>query len=159
MKSDSKNASLVDWIEYTLEICHDQVTFMTEQLNVSGMAGRIEAALLQDSRAEGSGIRIEALRPLHYLFAAQVELSRGDFKVMTGLGDRLATGLVTSLLKRGYVASDTPQGKLRFAIPRHALRHYFPNLWPEAEADPGMMLAAPALARRVPVSHGGKRVQ
>jgi Fic family protein len=137
-------AGLVGWIEYTLAVCQDQVEFMTAQLDVSGMAGRIEAALLQDSRVEGSGIRIDALRPLHYLFAAQVELTRGEFKAMTALGDRLATGLVSALLKSGYVASDSPQGKLRFAIPRHALRHYFPNLWPEAEADPGMMLAAPA---------------
>ena len=30
---------------------------------------------------------------------------------------------------------DTPQGKVRFGLPLHALRFYFPALWPEAEAD------------------------
>jgi hypothetical protein len=39
------------------------------------------------------------------------------------------------LVKRGLLKSDTPQGKLRFGIPLHALRFYFPALWPEAEAD------------------------
>jgi len=27
------------------------------------------------------------------------------------------------------------QGRLRFGMPLHALRFYFPALWPEAEAD------------------------
>lgn len=135
---------LVDWIDYTLDICQDQIEFMTAQLDVSGMYGRIEAALLQDARIAGTGVRIEALRPLHYLFAARIELSRGEFKAMLNLGDRLATDLVSVLLRRGYLASDTPYGKLRFAIPRHALRHYFPNLWPEAEADLDMQQAARA---------------
>ena len=138
---------LIDWIKYTLDLCQDQVEFMSKQLDTNGMYGRIEAALLQDSRISGSGIRIEALRPLHYLFATQLELPRGEFKVMTGLGERLATELVSSLLRNGYLATDSTYGKLRFAIPRHALRHYYPNLWPEAEADQDMMQAAPAHER------------
>ncbi|MGE4239787.1 Fic family protein [Ramlibacter sp.] len=125
----------VEWIAYALDVCRDQIEFMTGQLEVRGMQGRIEASLIHDAATGRNGIRTEALRPLHYLFAAQVELTRGEFKTMSGLGDRLATDLVSALLKSGYVASDSPYGKLRFAIPRHALRHYFPNLWPEAEAD------------------------
>jgi hypothetical protein len=54
---------------------------------------------------------------------------------MTGLGDRVATGLVSALLREGYLATDSAYGALRFAIPRHALRFYFPALWPEAEAE------------------------
>jgi Fic family protein len=141
---------LIEWIQYTIDICEDQVRFMTQQLDVANMYTHIEAALVQDSREPGSGVRIEALRPLHYLFATRVELARGEFKVMTGLGDRIATELVSTLLKRGYLATDSAYGKVRFAIPRHALRHYFPNLWPEAEADPGMMRAAPAHQRAKP---------
>jgi hypothetical protein len=54
---------------------------------------------------------------------------------MTGLVERTAVSLLTALLKRGLLKSDTPQGKVRFAIPLHALRFCFPALWPEAEAD------------------------
>ena len=79
------------------------------------------------------GVRTESLRALHYLFAAQGELERADFKAMLGLGDRLATAQVTALLKRGLLLSDSPYGKLRFGVPQHALRFYFPGLWPEAE--------------------------
>ena len=79
------------------------------------------------------GVRTESLRALHYLFATQAALERADFKALLGLTDRLATAQVSALLKRGLVKSDTAYGKLRFAVPLHALRFYFPNLWPEAE--------------------------
>ena len=79
--------------------------------------------------------------PLHYLFATQIELGRAEFKAMTGLGERVATETVSALLRRGFVAADSAYGKLRFAIPRHALRFYFPSLWPEAEQDEALLLA------------------
>ena len=79
-------------------------------------------------------MRASSLRALHYLFATQAELERSDFKALLGLGERMATAQVTALLKRGLLAADSPYGKLRFGVPQHALRFYFPNLWPEAEA-------------------------
>ena len=82
-----------------------------------------------------SGVRVEALRPLHCLFLTGMEMDRGEFKRMTGLGDRTAVTLLTALVKRGLLASDSVQGRVRFGMPMHALRFYFPALWPEAEAD------------------------
>lgn len=54
---------------------------------------------------------------------------------MTGLGERVATQLVSDLLRHGYLASDSAYGKVRFAIPSRAMRFYFPDLWPEAESE------------------------
>jgi Fic family protein len=139
---------LIDWIEYTIATCIDQVQFMAGQLDVAGMQDRMRASLTFDQTTLRNGVRIEALRPLHYLFATQSDLSRAEFKAMTGLGDRLATQLVSSLLATGYLASDSAYGRLRFAVPRHALRLYFPNLWPEAERDREMLVPAPAPARQ-----------
>jgi len=141
-------AGLVQWIEYTLDICIDQVEFMARQLEVQGMQDRIRAALSYEASAVKSGVREEALLPLHYLFVTQGELGRASFKAMTGLGERVATTTVSALLSRGFVTTDSPYGSLRFAIPRHALRFYFPALWPEAEQDQalveGEVGAAPA---------------
>ena len=84
------------------------------------------------------GVRTESLRRLHYLFATQAELERSEFKALLsagGLGDRLGTAQVSALLKRGLLATDSPHGKLRLGVPQHALRFYFPSLWPEAEMD------------------------
>ncbi|MEO8299515.1 MAG: Fic family protein [Burkholderiales bacterium] len=128
-------AGLIDWVQYTLDICIDQVQFMTLQLDVNGMRDRIQAALAFEAGVVKSGVRAEALMPLHYLYATQAELGRAEFKTLTGLGDRIATATVSALLNRGFVATDSPYGSLRFAVPRHALRFYFPALWPEAEQD------------------------
>ncbi len=81
------------------------------------------------------GFRTESLRALHYLFTTQSDLKRADFKAMLGLGDRSATAQVSVLLGRGLLQSDSPYGKFRLGVPQHALRFYFPNLWPEAEAQ------------------------
>jgi DNA-binding IclR family transcriptional regulator len=71
------------------------------------------------------------------LFLSGADIDRGEFKRMTGLGDRTAVNLLGALVKRGLLSSDSPQGKVRFGLPLHALRFYFPALWPEAEADVG----------------------
>ncbi len=122
------------WMVYVLEQCMDQVRFMAEQLDLNRMKERIAACLTYEHKVVNLGVRTEALRALHYLFATQGELERADFKAMLGLGERLATAQVAALLKRGLIVSDSPYGKLRFGVPQHALRFYFPRLWPEAEA-------------------------
>jgi Fic family protein len=134
-------AGLLDWIHYTLDVCIDQVNFMTQQLDVAGMLPRIRAALAFESTVLRTGVREEALMPLHYLFATRSELGRADFKTLTGLGERVATSAISALLERGFLATDSPYGSLRFAVPMHALRFYFPALWPEAEQDQALLLA------------------
>ena len=127
--------ALVAWIDYVLDVCLDQVRFMAGLLDLSAMPRRIAACLVFEEETLRSGVRREALRPLHYLFLTGAELERGEFKSMTGLGDRTAVSALSALVKRGLLKSDTPQGKVRFGLPLHALRFYFPALWPEAEAD------------------------
>ncbi|MDO9115631.1 MAG: Fic family protein [Polaromonas sp.] len=126
--------ALVEWMAYTLELCLDQVYFMTGLLDLAGMKDRIAACLAFEEQVLKQGVRAASLRGLHYLFATQSELERSEFKAMLGLGDRLATAQVSALIKRGLLVSDSPYGKLRFGVPQHALRFYFPKLWPEAEA-------------------------
>ena len=128
--------ALVAWLDYVLDVCIDQVHFMSALLDLPGMERRIAACLSYEEQTLRSGVRLEMLRPLHYLYLSAGELDRGDFKRMTGLGERTARTALTALLQRGLLKSDTPQGRVRFGIPLHALRFYFPALWPEAEADP-----------------------
>lgn len=128
-------AGLLGWINYVLDVCLDQVGFMTSLLALDGMKERMAACLSYEQAVIKQGVRTESLRALHYLFTTQSDLERADFKAMLGLGDRLATAQVSALLGRGLLQSDTPYGKVRLGVPQHALRFYFPNLWPEAEAQ------------------------
>lgn len=134
-RGNLSEAALVDWIDYVLDTCLDQVRFMRGMLNLQTIERRIAACLTFEQETLRSGVRVEALRPLHYLFLSGLEIERGEFKRMTGLGDRTAVSLLTALVRRGLLRSDTPQGKVRFGLPLHALRFCFPALWPEAEAD------------------------
>lgn len=126
-------AGLLAWVNYVIDVCMDQVSFMGSVLSLDGMKDRIAACLSYEEQVVRQGVRVEALRPLHYLFATQSALDRSDFKAMLGLGDRQASAQVSALLSRGLLLSDSPYGKLRFGVPQHALRFYFPKLWPEAE--------------------------
>ncbi len=136
-RGNLSEAALVEWITYLLEVCIDQVKFMRSMLNLDTIERRMAACLVFEQETVKSGVRIEALHPLHYLFLSGKTVERGEFKRMTGLGDRTAVKLLTALVQRGLLKSDSPQGGVRFGLPMHALRFYFPALWPEAEADAG----------------------
>ena len=127
--------ALVAWADYVLGVCQDQVGFMASMLDFATLKERIEACLVFEATVEKSGVRQESLRGLHYLFLSGEEMARGDFKAMLGMSDRGATDALGALVKRGLLKSDSPQGKVRFGLPQHALRFLFPRLWPEAEAD------------------------
>jgi Fic family protein len=126
--------ALCEWMGYVLAQCLDQVRFMASLLGLDGMKDRIAACLSFEENVVRQGVRTEALRALHYLFAMQGALERADFKAMLGLGERQASAQVSALLQRGLLVTDSAYGKLRFGVPQHALRFYFPGLWPEAEA-------------------------
>ena len=134
-RGNLSESALVAWIDYVLDVCLDQVTFMRSMLNLEAMEGRIAACLSFEQESLKSGVRLDVLRAMHYLFLSGLEIERGEFKRMTGLGERTAVNVLTALIKRGLLSTDSPQGKVRFGLPLHALRFYFPALWPEAEAD------------------------
>lgn len=127
--------ALIAWADYVLDVCLDQVSFMAGMLDFETLVPRLEACLVFEATVEKSGVRQESLRGLHYLFLSGEEMARGDFKAMLGLGERNATDALGALVRRGLLKSDSPQGKVRFGLPQHALRFLFPSLWPEAEVD------------------------
>jgi Fic family protein len=121
---------LFDWVQYFLAVCEDQVTFMGRMLDLDGMRQRL-LALITFLGAEDKAIRAEAVLPLHHVFAAG-PVTRGEFSQMTGLGERTARNLLSALLQRGLLASDTPLGRVHFGLPLDALGLLLPNLYPEA---------------------------
>ncbi len=134
-RGNLSESALMAWMDYVLDLCLDQIKLMRGLLKLSTMEQRIAAALSFEEHTQRSGVRMQAIKPLHYLWLGGHSMERGEFKTMTGLGERVATGVLTALIQRGLLKSDTPQGKVRFGVPLHALRFYFPSLWPEAEAD------------------------
>ncbi len=127
-------SGLIEFIEFFLNVCIDQARFMTQMLDMQTMPDRIAACLAFYSHRADSQVRMEALQPLRVMFMTG-EMERGNFKLMTGLQTRTAERLLRGLFDLRLVVSDSPKGKLRFGVPLHALRFYFPALWPEAEGS------------------------
>lgn len=125
---------LLAWIEFFLDICLDQVSFMTRMLELDGMKRRIEA-LISFRAGQDKAYRAQASLPLYHLFAAG-PLSRGEFTQLTGLGERTARSLMSHLLKQGLLKSDTTAGPVRFGLPLDALQFLLPELYPEAATRP-----------------------
>jgi Fic family protein len=131
---------LVEFARYFLEVCVDQVRFMSQRLDLAGLKDRIKALLVHlEGRpwqvgSEKSIVKLEALEALHYVaMAGPIERSR--FVAITGLGERTGRRVMASLIDFGVLAADSPRGPLKFAVPLRSLRLLFPNLWPEAETD------------------------
>jgi Fic family protein len=128
------SAGLLEWIDFFLDICADQVNFMGHMLELDGMKRRI-AALVMFRAAHDKAIRPEAILPLYHVFAAG-PVSRREFTQLTGLGERTARSLLSHLLKTGLLLSDTAAGPVRFGLPLDSLQFLLPELYPEASTKP-----------------------
>ena len=124
-------SELCHWVEFFLNICLDQVTFMRTMFDLESMKRRIEA-LITFRATEDKGIRKEAVLPLFHLFAAG-PLARGEFQQMTGLGERVARALLSRLIATGLVIPEGTYGAVRFGMPLDALQFLFPGLYPEVD--------------------------
>jgi Fic family protein len=127
-------AGLNEWVEYFLDICLDQVNYMSKMLDLDGMKRRIEALVIFRTMQD-KGIRSEAILPLFHVFAAG-PVSRGEFTQLTGLGARTSRSLLSRLLSTGLLVSDTALGPVRFGLPLDSLQFLFPELYPEAATNP-----------------------
>ncbi|MBI2754377.1 MAG: Fic family protein [Betaproteobacteria bacterium] len=131
---------LVEFARYFLEVCLDQVRFMSQRLDLATLKDRIKALLMDLEGkpwrigSEKSIVKLQALEALHYVaMAGPIERSR--FVAITGLGERTGRRVMASLIDFGVLTADSPRGPLKFAVPLQSLRLLFPNLWPEAETD------------------------
>lgn len=127
-------AGLVEWIDFFLGICADQVAYMNRMLQLDGMKRRIEA-LITFRAMEDKAIRPEAILPLFHVFTAG-PASRREFAQMTGLGERTARSLLSRLLSTGLLVSDSALGPVHFGLPLDSLQFLLPELYPEAATKP-----------------------
>jgi Fic family protein len=59
------------------------------------------------------------------------ELARGEADRITGLRERTARTLLSTLIRDGILGSDTPKGPVSLRFPLHAVERLFPRLFPE----------------------------
>jgi len=101
----------------------DQVTFMTGLFALDTLAERLRLY------AGRSTWRPEAWLLLQRVLQ-QGEVPRGEAAAITGLGERSARDLLSTLVTDGILGSDTPKGPVFLRFPLHAIELLFPGLFP-----------------------------
>ena len=115
--------ALNTFITWFLNISLDQVTFMQSLFEFDFLAKRLKQYCdRQEWKPEAFSILETTL--------LKGEISRGEVSRITGLKERTARALLSSLTENGILGSDTPKGALSLRFPVDAVELLFPNLFP-----------------------------
>ncbi len=119
--------TLVEFCEFFLNTCTDQIEFMTSLLEPNDLLLRMQLHVKEETLAgrmpKGSfAILREAL--------LAGEVPRGRASEITGYGERMARYVVSDLLKKGYLKSETTRSPLVLAFPIGVVERWFPRLYP-----------------------------
>jgi Fic family protein len=120
--------SLAEFTRFFLTLCFDQVTFMEGLMQPDSLRARIllwtEEEIRLDRLPAKSGAILEAV-----LYRGK--LPRGDAAGIIATGDRQARRVVSALIERGVLLSDSSRAPLRLAFPAALASRWMPGLFPE----------------------------
>lgn len=119
-------AALIRFSEWFLDVCLDQIRFMTELYDLDRLAGRLTRFV---ERHES--LRPEAA-PLLRAVLLRGELERGEAASVMALPERTARRIVNQLTAEGILASETPKGALGLRFPATSHEILFPRLFTES---------------------------
>ena len=117
--------ALIEFTEWFLKVCLDQITFMSGLFEIDTLARRLRAYVERSERLKPEAVRLleEAL--------IRGEFERGDVPRITGLPERTARRVFNDVIAAGLLASETPKGPVSLRFPVEALDILFPRLFPE----------------------------
>ena len=120
--------ALAAFTEFFLETCLDQVAFMEGLAEPDRLRARIllwvEEEIRLDALPAKAGSVLEAV-----LYRGH--LPRGDVAGILGTGDRHARRVVSALVKRGVLASESPRSPLHITFSAKLASRWMPGLFPE----------------------------
>ncbi|PYU18440.1 MAG: cell filamentation protein Fic [Acidobacteria bacterium] len=123
--------ALTKFADFFLRTCIDQVTFMEKLMQPDHFRERILLWAEEE-------IRLGALLPKSGNILAAVlyrgELPRGEAAGVVGSGERHARRIVSALVKRGALASESSRAPLRLVFPAAFASRWMPGLFPEKTA-------------------------
>ncbi len=119
--------ALNEFVLWFLRVCVDQVKFMSELFDIDTLSRRLRTLVERNDKLKPEAVRLleEAL--------IRGEFERGDIERITGLPERSARRILSSVIDAGLLASATEKGPVSLRFPDDALEILFPRLYPEAE--------------------------
>ncbi|KAF1022705.1 MAG: hypothetical protein GAK37_03335 [Pseudomonas sp.] len=107
-------SGLCEFVEFMLQVCIDQMEYVEQAMSLVNLRTRLESVIGLEPRFTGSGIKQEMAKAIHILLT-QGEVSRADFKIFSGLHNRIASDQLTMLIQMGVV--EAPSSKSRSVFP------------------------------------------
>jgi Fic family protein len=120
-------SALIEFCQFFLATCVDQVEFMRSIFEPSELLRRIEIHVEEEVRAERLP---KSTFPLLREGLLAGEFERGSADTITGYGERMARSVVSKLVERGLLVSTSPKGPLRLGFPLDIMERWFPSLYP-----------------------------
>ena len=119
--------ALIKFCEFFLTICIDQIDFMASLLAPREFLRRVRLHVEDEVQA---GHLPKGSFPMLREAMLAGEVPRGRAGEITGYGERMARNVISALLKKGYLKSETTRGPLVLAFPLDAVERWFPGLYP-----------------------------
>jgi len=120
--------NLAEFTRFFLTTCLDQVAFMEGLMQPQQLRARIllwtEEEIRLDRLPPKSGAVLEAV-----LYRG--ELPRGDVAAIVATGERQARRVVSALIQRGVLLSESTRAPLHLAFPATLAARWMPGLFPE----------------------------
>jgi hypothetical protein len=119
--------ALVDFCDFFLDICVDQVGYMSELLEARELLRRIQLYTEDEVRA---GRLPEGSFPVLREAVLAGEVERAHARELTGYRERKGREVVSELLRAGLLVSESDRSPVRIAFPVDVVERWFPRLYP-----------------------------
>ncbi len=117
--------ALIEFIEWFLRVCLDQVEFMAGLFELQSLATRLK-----------NYVEIRGMKPESYPILERVlllgEMPRGEADRVSGLKERTARQVLSGLVEDGVLGSATPKSPVSLRFPSNTVEILFPRLFAEA---------------------------
>lgn len=105
---------LFEFVEFMLQVCIYQMEYVEQAMGLVSLRQRLERVIGLEERFIGAGVKPEMAKAIHILLT-QGEIARADFKIFSGLHDRVASDQLKKLIDLGVV--EAPSAKSRSIFP------------------------------------------
>jgi Fic family protein len=126
-RGNLSQAALIEFCQFFLSICVDQVEYMRSILEPSELLRRMEIHVEEEVRA---GRLPKGTFPLLREALLAGEFERGQAPTLTGYKERMARNVLSRLLELGLLTAPGPKAPVRLGFPIGVIERWFPALYP-----------------------------
>ena len=119
---------LADFCKFFFEICLDQIRFMDDLLRLDQIESRIDWYVETRAKHDKKPLRIEAAKVLRAVFMRGA-IPRGMAVEILNMSERSARRIVSALIEKGLLKSQSHRAPLTIGLPIDVLPYYFPDLY------------------------------